>query len=202
MEAIRSQPCGNINSSSSIQPVSNIRPKVPYFDMIAEAIVTNHKRKMTLQEIYSYIRHKYPYFAEVNPRGWKSGVRHNLSIHNCFIKVGKNQESKGHYWTVHPASFEDFTRGDFNRKNARQKVHQAKETILKVRQMKAQQAKEAMQNAVIKQMAVQQANKEMQKAAMIWPSTSLCYPQAPVYLQPQTCDQSRGFNISDLLNIK
>jgi len=51
----------------------------------------------------------------------------------------KYQESKMHYWTVHPASFEDFTRGDLNGKNARQKVHQANETLLKVRQMMVQQ---------------------------------------------------------------
>ena len=185
-------PCGN-SSSSSIQAVSNIRPQVPYFDMIAEAIVTNPKRKMALQEIYSYIREKYPYFAEVNPRGWKSGVRHNLSTHSCFVKVGICREHKSHYWVVHPASFEDFSRGDFNRKNARQKV---------------QQAKEAMQKATMKQMAVQQANEAMQNAAMrqmsnatIWPSTPSYYPQPPVYLPPPS-DHPRGFNISNLLGIK
>jgi len=193
------------NSSGSSQPVSNIRPKVPYFDMIAEALVASPRRKMILKEIYNYISDKYPYFEDVNPKGWKSGVRHNLSVNSCFIKVGKCKEHKGHYWAVHPASYEDFARGDYNHKNAKQKVQQANKVLQKAREaQKANEtveAQETLQRAIMKQ---QQQEVIQQQQATAWPS----YPQPPQYRQPtlqyqqQLVDRSKQFTISNLLNLK
>lgn len=109
-------------SWSSADSKSNIRPNDSYFVMIGKAIVSSPSGRMALHEIYSYIRKNYPYFKVVNPTGWKNSVRHNLSLHECFIKVGKCEECKGHYWAIHPANFLDFCRGDFHRRRAKAKA--------------------------------------------------------------------------------
>ena len=101
---------------------SNVRPNDSYFVMIGKAIISSPTGRMALHEIYNYIRKNYPYFKKVNPTGWKNSVRHNLSLHECFIKVGKCEECKGHYWAIHPANILDFSRGDFHRRKAKAKA--------------------------------------------------------------------------------
>ena len=98
------------------------RPNDSYFVMIGKAIVSSPMGRLALHEIYNYIKKNYPYFKRVNPTGWRSGVRHNLSLHECFIKVGKCKERKGHYWGIHPANIQDFCRGDFHHRRAKAKA--------------------------------------------------------------------------------
>ena len=100
----------------------NIRPNDSYFVMIGKAIASSPTGRMALHEIYNYIKENYPYFKRVNPTGWKNSVRHNLSLHECFIKVGKCEECKGHYWGIHPVNIQDFSRGDFHRRKAKAKA--------------------------------------------------------------------------------
>ena len=109
-------------SWSSPNKKSDVRPNDSYFVMIGKAIISSPTGRMALHEIYSYIRKNYPYFKKVNPTGWKNSVRHNLSLHECFIKVGKCEECKGHYWAIHPANMLDFSRGDFHRRRAKAKA--------------------------------------------------------------------------------
>ena len=119
MEILSREDCSSADGRSN---VANIRPNDSYFVMIAKAIVTSPTGRLALNEIYNYIKKNYPYFKRVNPTGWKNSVRHNLSLHECFIKVGKCEECKGHYWGVHPANFQDFARGDFHRRKAKAKA--------------------------------------------------------------------------------
>ncbi|RTG80355.1 uncharacterized protein DC041_0005426, partial [Schistosoma bovis] len=42
---------------------------------------------MILSEIYQWIQLRYPYFSTRGP-GWRNSIRHNLSLNDCFIKVG------------------------------------------------------------------------------------------------------------------
>lgn len=45
-----------------------------------------------------------------------------MSLNDCFIKVGRAPNGKSSYWTIHPANLEDFSKGDFRRKQAQWKV--------------------------------------------------------------------------------
>ena len=125
--------CGeNWGSQDKGSIAVNIRPNDSYFVMIGKAIVSSPTGRMALHEIYNYIKKNYPYFKRVNPPGWRNSVRHNLSLHECFIKVGKCEERKGHYWGIHPANIQDFCRGDFHRRRAKAKARlgQAQKPVL------------------------------------------------------------------------
>ncbi|OQR69600.1 forkhead box protein I2-A-like [Tropilaelaps mercedesae] len=97
------------------------KPQHSYIGLIAMAILSSPEKKMVLSDIYQYILDNYPYFRNRGP-GWRNSIRHNLSLNDCFVKAGRSANGKGHYWAVHPANIEDFTRGDFRRRRAQRKV--------------------------------------------------------------------------------
>ncbi|KAF5403335.1 Forkhead box protein J3 [Paragonimus heterotremus] len=92
--------------------------------LIAKAILSTDDRRMILSEIYQWIQLNYPYFRTRGP-GWRNSIRHNLSLNDCFIKVGRAANGKGHYWGIHPANLRDFMAGDYRRRRAQRKVRQA-----------------------------------------------------------------------------
>ncbi|KAK4468494.1 hypothetical protein MN116_007696 [Schistosoma mekongi] len=92
--------------------------------LIAKAILSTQERRMILSEIYQWIQLRYPYFSTRGP-GWRNSIRHNLSLNDCFIKVGRAANGKGHYWGIHPANLKDFLSGDFRRRRAQRKVRRA-----------------------------------------------------------------------------
>jgi hypothetical protein len=58
------------------------RPSGNYVIFIYEAIMASAEKKLNLQQIYSAIERKYPYFKfRVSTPGWQSSVRHNLGQH-------------------------------------------------------------------------------------------------------------------------
>lgn len=85
------------------------------------AILGSKDKKLILSEIYQWILDNYSYFRNRGP-GWRNSIRHNLSLNDCFIKAGRSANGKGHYWAVHPANIDDFTKGDFRRRRAQRKV--------------------------------------------------------------------------------
>ena len=97
------------------------KPNHSYIGLIAMAILKAPERKLVLSDIYTWIADNFEYFRTRGP-GWKNSIRHNLSLNDCFIKVGRCPNGKGHYWSVHPANVSDFMRGDFRRRRAQQKV--------------------------------------------------------------------------------
>ena len=92
--------------------------KIPsYTCMIAQAILSSRDRKITLGEIYEYIERTYP-AIEHKVKGWRNCVRHNLSLNDCFLKIGPSGHGRGNNWTVHPSYVDSFLRGHFRKRIA------------------------------------------------------------------------------------
>ena len=94
------------------------KSEMSYVALISRAILTSPGKKLTLSEIYQFIEKHFPEFVECRV-GWKNTVRHNLSLHNCFIKGELAQHGKSCYWRVHPRYVSRFVLGDFRRQPIR-----------------------------------------------------------------------------------
>jgi Forkhead domain len=97
------------------------KPQHRHIGLIAMAILSNIDSKLVLSDIYQHILDIYSYFRSREP-DWRSSIRYNLSINDCFVKAGLSAHGKKHYWAIHPANLEDFKKGDFRRRKAQRKV--------------------------------------------------------------------------------
>ncbi|XP_043092827.1 forkhead box protein M1 [Puntigrus tetrazona] len=77
------------------------RPPYSYMAMIQFAINSKKNRHMTLKEIYNWIEDHFPYFRNVAKPGWKNSIRHNLSLHDMFVRE-TSADGKISYWTIRP----------------------------------------------------------------------------------------------------
>ncbi|KAK3517884.1 hypothetical protein QTP70_026210 [Hemibagrus guttatus] len=77
------------------------RPPYSYMAMIQFAINSKKNKMMTLKEIYNWIEDHFPYFRNVAKPGWKNSIRHNLSLHDMFIRES-TPDGKISYWTIKP----------------------------------------------------------------------------------------------------
>ncbi|RVE71195.1 hypothetical protein OJAV_G00072090 [Oryzias javanicus] len=95
-----------IASSSHLQPdlvpsiefykYNNIRPPYTYAYLIRWSILESPGKQRTLNDIYNWFTSMFFYFRH-NSATWKNAVRHNLSLHKCFVRV---EGGKGAVWTV------------------------------------------------------------------------------------------------------
>ena len=85
-----------------------------YVAVIARTILSSPRQRLPLCEIYKSIEENYPEFTENRAR-WKNTVRHNLSLHDCFIRGEVSFNKKGCNWSIHPSFMAEFNRGDFSR---------------------------------------------------------------------------------------
>nr|XP_025046788.1 forkhead box protein L1-like [Pelodiscus sinensis] len=96
------------------------KPNQSYIALISTAILSSPEKKLLLSDIYQWIMDNYPYFK--NKKSWRNSVRHNLSLNECFVKAGRSDNGKGHFWAIHPANLEDFSKGDYHRRRARRRI--------------------------------------------------------------------------------
>uniref|UniRef100_A0A1A8FFA8 Forkhead box P2 n=1 Tax=Nothobranchius korthausae TaxID=1143690 RepID=A0A1A8FFA8_9TELE len=75
---------------------TEIRPPFTYATLIRQAITEASDTQLTLNEIYNWFTRTFAYFRS-NAATWKNAVRHNLSLHKCFVRV---ENVKGAVWTV------------------------------------------------------------------------------------------------------
>ncbi|KAM4554475.1 forkhead box protein P2-like [Fundulus diaphanus] len=75
---------------------AEIRPPFTYAALIRQAIIEAPDMQLTLNEIYNWFTRTFAYFRR-NAATWKNAVRHNLSLHKCFVRV---ENVKGAVWTV------------------------------------------------------------------------------------------------------
>ncbi|RXN31095.1 hepatocyte nuclear factor 3-beta-like protein [Labeo rohita] len=99
----------------------NEKPAQSYIALISMAILDSDEKKLLLCDIYQWIMDHYPYFKSKD-KNWRNSVRHNLSLNECFIKAGRSDNGKGHFWAIHPANFQDFSNGDYHRRRARRRI--------------------------------------------------------------------------------
>ncbi|PVU93815.1 hypothetical protein BB561_003018 [Smittium simulii] len=85
------------------------KPSYSYASLIAQAINSTEKKKITLNGIYTFIMTHYPYYREAQ-NGWQNSIRHNLSLNKAFEKVSRevNQPGKGSYWKINEKFIDQF----------------------------------------------------------------------------------------------
>ncbi|EDO46466.1 predicted protein [Nematostella vectensis] len=93
---------------------SQRKPSTSYVALISTAILESAEKRLTLSEIYDAIELKFPWFTATR-MGWKNTVRHNLSLHECFVKGELSSNGKSCYWRVHERFEGRFRRGEYKR---------------------------------------------------------------------------------------
>nr|XP_054752172.1 forkhead box protein P1-like isoform X2 [Lytechinus pictus] len=90
-----------IHHNSDFYKNTDVRPPFTYAALIRQAIIDAPDRQLTLNEIYNWFTRTFAYFRR-NAATWKNAVRHNLSLHKCFVRV---ENVKGAVWTVDEIEF-------------------------------------------------------------------------------------------------
>lgn len=80
---------------------TEVRPPYTYASLIRQAIFESPHKQLTLNEIYNWFTRTFAYFRR-NAATWKNAVRHNLSLHKCFVRL---ENVKGAVWTVDEIEF-------------------------------------------------------------------------------------------------
>uniref|UniRef100_A0A0V0JC89 Forkhead box protein K2 n=1 Tax=Schistocephalus solidus TaxID=70667 RepID=A0A0V0JC89_SCHSO len=83
------------------------KPPFSFAQLIAQALMSQPSRRLTLAGIYNFISQTYPYYR-LYDKGWQNSVRHNLSLSKYFLKAPRNpyEPGKGCFWRIDP-QFED-----------------------------------------------------------------------------------------------
>ncbi|MBZ3889731.1 Forkhead box protein M1 [Sciurus carolinensis] len=90
-------------TSTSWQDSVSQRPPYSYMAMIQFAINSTERKRMTLKDIYTWIEDHFPYFKHIAKPGWKNSIRHNLSLHDMFVRE-TSANGKVSFWTIHPSA--------------------------------------------------------------------------------------------------
>nr|XP_032827286.1 forkhead box protein P1-like isoform X2 [Petromyzon marinus]XP_032827287.1 forkhead box protein P1-like isoform X2 [Petromyzon marinus]XP_032827288.1 forkhead box protein P1-like isoform X2 [Petromyzon marinus]XP_032827289.1 forkhead box protein P1-like isoform X2 [Petromyzon marinus] len=92
----------DVSKSHDFYQSTDVRPPYTYASLIRQAIVEAPDKQLTLNEIYTWFTQTFAYFRK-NAATWKNAVRHNLSLHKCFVRV---ENVKGAVWTVDEGEFQ------------------------------------------------------------------------------------------------
>ena len=87
----------SLNTQTNSQ--SATKPQISYAALITEALQSSPSGLLTLSEIYSCIKARYPYYDRADV-AWQNSIRHNLSLNPVFVKVPRPVDipGKGGYW--------------------------------------------------------------------------------------------------------
>ncbi|XP_064195435.1 forkhead box protein N3-like isoform X1 [Anguilla rostrata] len=97
-----SPPPAPSDPSYDLKQNPNCKPPYSFSCLIFMAIEDSPSKRLPVKDIYNWILHHFPYFANA-PTGWKNSVRHNLSLNKCFKKVDKDRSQsmgKGSLWCI------------------------------------------------------------------------------------------------------
>ncbi|KAH9525046.1 hypothetical protein Btru_000189 [Bulinus truncatus] len=77
-----------------------------YADLITKAIQSSPEKRLTLSQIYDWMVQNVPYFKDkgdnTSSAGWKNSIRHNLSLHNRFMRIQNEGTGKSSWWVLNP----------------------------------------------------------------------------------------------------
>ncbi|XP_074662914.1 uncharacterized protein LOC141915324 [Tubulanus polymorphus] len=77
-----------------------------YADLITKAIQSSPEQRLTLSQIYDWMVQNVPYFKDKgdsnSSAGWKNSIRHNLSLHNRFMRIQNEGTGKSSWWILNP----------------------------------------------------------------------------------------------------
>lgn len=112
---------GSSDSPDTDDKMANVKPPYSYVALISMAIQSCNEKRLTLNGIYDFITKNFPYYRNRENQGWRNSIRHNLSLHECFMKLpakgGKN--GKSHYWVLDPNHEVMFEEGNYRRRRRR-----------------------------------------------------------------------------------
>ncbi|KAI6233623.1 Protein fork head [Aphelenchoides fujianensis] len=103
----------------------NSKPPYSYISLISMAIQQSETKRLTLNEIYTFIMNLFPFYRNHNQRcSWQNSIRHSLSFNDCFVKVPRSPDKpgKGSFWTLHELCGDMFENGCFLRRQKRFKL--------------------------------------------------------------------------------
>lgn len=88
------------------------KPPHSYAELIGMAILRAPNRRLTLNQIYTWISSHYAFYNKPES-GWQNSIRHNLSLNKNFIKQErpKDDPGKGNYWAIKPGEERPFLLG-------------------------------------------------------------------------------------------
>ncbi|XP_069842070.1 forkhead box protein P3 isoform X2 [Dendropsophus ebraccatus] len=92
----------NMTTCIEYYKTNNVRPPFTYASLIRWAILESPQKQLALNEIYHWFTKMFMFFR-LNKVTWKNAVRHNLSLHKCFVRV---ENIKGAVWMVDELEFQ------------------------------------------------------------------------------------------------
>ncbi|EGD72281.1 hypothetical protein PTSG_00302 [Salpingoeca rosetta] len=99
----------DIDAVKQAQHLLASKPTLSFPCMMALALLDSPAKRLTVSEIYKWIKAMFPYFASLEAgSGWKNSVRHNLSLNSHFKRVSRESNGtekpasvgKGSYWSL------------------------------------------------------------------------------------------------------
>ncbi|KAL2352861.1 hypothetical protein BJ546DRAFT_1063630 [Cryomyces antarcticus] len=93
----------------SLDEARDLKPPHSYAQLIGMAILQSPEEKLSLSNIYAFIKDRYSYYRW-SQAGWQNSIRHNLSLNKSFEKVARrtDEPGKGMKWRICPDQREDF----------------------------------------------------------------------------------------------
>jgi len=183
-----------------------------YSQIIAQAIQTSSEKRLTLSQIYDWMVANIPYFQDRSDQsssaGWKNSIRHNLSLHQKFVKVQNEGPGKSSWWMINPekpappkprrrSTLGDSKSMSAKRERARKKMEQLNDGYSRLRRCSSFSTMSPPSSPVYDDTFVQEINSPYSKTAMhsmynmFEPKIS---PRLPILTNAQTMEYKSDKN--------